>query len=46
MAPRTVPDIMSTKFATAVRVIGVNSNEEKFWEKEVWTPSSLDCNYP
>ena len=44
--PRIVPVIMSTKFPTAVIVIGVNSNEEEFWEKEVWTPSSLDCNNP
>ena len=35
---------MSTKFPMAVMVMGVISNEGDFWGKEVWPPSSPDCN--
>ena len=42
--PRIVPVIMSTKFPMAVMVMGVISNEGDFWGKEVWPPSSPDCN--
>ena len=41
---KTVPVIMSTKFPTAVMVMGVISNEGDFWGKEVWPQSSTDCN--
>ena len=42
--PRIVPVIMSTKFPTAVMVMGVIFNEGDFWGKEVWPQSSSDCN--
>ena len=42
---RIVPVIMSTKFPTAVRVMGVISNEGDFWGKEVWPLSSPECNH-
>ena len=42
---KTVPVMMSTKFPTAaVMVMGVISNEGDFLGKEVWPPSSPDCN--
>ena len=34
---------MSTKFPTAVMVMGVISNEGDFWGKEVRPPSSPEC---